>query len=349
MVTRRQRRINERKKIRQAAVALTVVLATILGLYCIVFAQAGQATGPVPAGAEGQTPSYLLPWRDIISSGIPGFSAGDSASVKVQPVLTVHSLVHKAILFVTGIDIKDARSLLRAEIPFISLFNTGQRAVTAISLPNFPKFDFKGITPAGKPLVGIYHTHNAESFIPSSGVSHKPGGQQGDIVEVGEALRKRLGQHGIAAMQSRNIHDFPSFMKAYGPSEITAQKMLADNPSIQMVFDIHRDADKRDNATVIVNGVAMARVTLVVGMGQADLVQPHWQQNHAFAKLIDARLNQQFPGLSRGIQLVEWRYNQHLHPRALLIEVGCQENSREEAVRSIELLGDIVAEILSES
>ncbi|HWQ61992.1 MAG TPA: stage II sporulation protein P, partial [Negativicutes bacterium] len=140
-----------------------------------------------------------------------------------------------------------------------------------------------------------------------------------------------------------------SFMKAYGPAEVTARKMLTDNPSIQMVFDIHRDADKRDNATVIVNGVAMARITLVVGMGQQDLAQPGWQQNHAFAKLLDARLNQHFPGLSRGIQLVEWRYNQHLHPRSLLVEVGCQENSREEATRSIELLGDVVAEILSES
>ena len=64
---------------------------------------------------------------------------------------------------------------------------------------------------------------------------------------------------------------------------------------------------------------------------------------------IDAKLGQRFPGLSRGIQLVEWRYNQHLHPRALLIEVGCQENSKEEAIRSIELFGDTVAEILAES
>jgi stage II sporulation protein P len=138
-------------------------------------------------------------------------------------------------------------------------------------------------------------------------------------------------------------------MKAYGPSEVTAKKMLEENPSIQVLLDIHRDADKRENATAVVNGVTMARITLVVGMGQPDLVQPHWQQNHAFAKLIDAKLNQYYPGLSRGIQLVEWRYNQHLHPRALLLEVGCQENSKEEAIASIEVLGDILAEILAES
>jgi stage II sporulation protein P len=53
--------------------------------------------------------------------------------------------------------------------------------------------------------------------------------------------------------------------------------------------------------------------------------------------------------LSRGIQLVEWRYNQHLHPRALLIEVGCQENGKEEVIRTMDILGDILAEILAES
>jgi stage II sporulation protein P len=82
------------------------------------------------------------------------------------------------------------RSFFRVEIPFVALFEINSPTVNAMSLPNFPKFDWKTITPSGKPLVGIYHTHTAESFIPSSGVSHKPGGQRGDIVDVGEALVK---------------------------------------------------------------------------------------------------------------------------------------------------------------
>jgi len=348
METRQQRKQKEREK-RRLTVTVWILLAILFATYCAVFAQA------VP---EGGTPrdkawsGYILPpWRDILSWGIPGLKGVKDAAapVRVRRVDTLPALVRQAILFATGVDIKDLRSLLRAEIPFMGLFQPGAPAVSALSLPNFPKFEWRHIVPAGKPLVGIYHTHTAESFIPSSGVAHRPGGQRGDIVNVGDALVRRLALHGIAAVQSKNIHDYPSFMKAYGPSEATAKKMLADNPSIQMLFDIHRDAEKRENATVIVNGVAMARIAIVVGMGQPDLAQPHWPQNHAFAKLIDAKLGQRFPGLSRGIQLVEWRYNQHLHPRALLIEVGCQENSKEEAIRSIELFGDTVAEILAES
>ncbi len=224
----------------------------------------------------------------------------------------------------------------------------GTPVVSAATLPNFPQFDSQSVSKE-KPLVGIYHTHTAEAFIPNSGVAHRPGGQRGDIVEVGEALVRQLEKSGVKALQSQAIHDYPSFMKAYGPSEATAQKMLDENPSLQMIFDIHRDAEKRENITAIVNGIQVAKITIVVATGQQDLPQPHWQQNHAFAKLIEAKLNEKYPGLCRGIQLVEWRYNQHLHPRALLLEVGSQESSKEEAIRSMELLGDILVEILAEN
>lgn len=349
MVTRQERKRKSRRKLFLVGTILIILTVALAGAY---FSLSGNAVPASAAWPAGKAPAGLLPeWREVLSLGIPGLgSAGQTpAPVSVRPEVSLPGLIRNALLFVTGVDFKDARSLLRAEIPFMALVRLTSPGVSALSLPDFPKFEWKSITPAGKPLVGIYHTHTAESFVPDSGRSHKPGGQRGDIVDVGEAMVARLAQHGIPAVQSKNIHDYPSFMKAYGPSETTARKLLADNPSLQMLFDIHRDADKRENATVMVNGTAMARITLVVGMGQPDLVQPHWQQNHAFAKLIDAKLNQRFPSLSRGIQLVEWRYNQHLHPRSLLIEVGCQDNTKEEAIHSIELLSDVVAEILSES
>ena len=195
----------------------------------------------------------------------------------------------------------------------------------------------------------LHHTHTSESFIPTSGQSHSPGGQRGDIVKVGDDLAKYLEQKGIGTVHSDNIHDYPSFMRAYNLSEVTVKKMLSDNPSLQMVFDIHRDAEKRENVTAMVNGVAVARILIVVAVGQPDLVQPHWQQNHAFAKLIEAKLNERYPGLSRGIKMDDWRYNQHLHPRALLLEVGCQENSLEEANRSMEMLGEVLVDIINEN
>ncbi|QDR80957.1 stage II sporulation protein P [Sporomusa termitida] len=297
-------------------------------------------------------PSLWPKGKDVLFSGIPGLSraAQPQPAVKITPELNRETITRRLVLLFSGIDVQDLRSLFSQEIPFMLAFkNTGAPTVSAASLPNFPKFDTQTTISSDKPLVAIYHTHTAEAFLPNSGVTHRPGGQRGDIVDVGVALAKQLEKEGVTTIHNATIHDYPSFMKAYGPSEATAQKILAENPSIQMIFDIHRDADKRENVTAVFDGVPMAKITIVVATGQQDLPQPHWQQNHAFAKLIDARLNAKYPGICRGLQMVEWRYNQHLHPRALLIEVGSQESSKEEAVRSMEILGGVLAEILAEN
>jgi stage II sporulation protein P len=352
MVSRRQRK--QAHKVNPAFL-YGIVIFVIVGLAISLYNSYSDAVAPASTG-EGAEYYFsfgdLWPkWRDVIFAGVPLLknSAEKQPVVKVTPEFSSEQLLRRIILALTNIDIKDTRSFVRAEIPLLTVTKQTAPTVSAASLPNFPKFDPKAILTDNKPLVGIYHTHTAESFVPSSGATHSPGGQRGQIVEVGEAMVKRFEKNGIKAIQSKAIHDFPSFMKAYGPSEITAKKMLEENPSIQMIFDIHRDADKRENSLVTINGMAAAKLTIVVAKGQPDLLQPHWQQNHAFAKLIDARLNQYYPGLSRGIQVVDWRYNQHLHPRALLLEIGCQENSKEEAMRTAEMLADVLTEIIAEN
>lgn len=366
MVTRKERKQSSKKTFRYAflrfsntsnvfsIISIALMILVGGGLFFGTYINLTSSAVPVSGSAYNHQylPSLWPSGKDVLFQGIPGLSQTTQiqSAVKITPELNAENFAHKMVLLLSGIDFKDLRSLFSQEIPFMMAFKkTGTPTVSAATLPNFPKFDSKTMQHNDKPLVGIYHTHTAEAFVPNSGVAHRPGGQRGDIVDVGAALVKQLEKDGVNAIQSTNIHDYPSFMKAYGPSEVTAQQMLADNPSIQMLFDIHRDADKRQNVTANINGVQVAKITIVVATGQQDLPQPHWQQNHAFAKLIDAKLNAKYPGLCRGIQLVEWRYNQHLHPRALLIEVGSQESSKEEAVRSMEILGGVLAEILAES
>lgn len=337
-------------------IALIVVMLVITcGLFFGTYLNLTNSAVPVSGGSVyyGQyLPSLWPKGKDVLFLGIPGLSQTVQPQnvIKITPTHNQEHFANKMMRVFSGVDFRDLRTLLSQEIPFMLAYKKSvPPAVSAATLPNFPTFDRKSVVNTDKPLVGIYHTHTAEAFIPNSGVTHRPGGQHGEIVEVGAALAMQLEKKGVKAIHNTTIHDYPSFMKAYGPSENTARKMLTDNPTIQMIFDIHRDADKRENVTLLVNDVPMAKITIVVATGQEDLPQPHWQQNHAFAKLIDAKLNAKMPGLCRGIQLVEWRYNQHLHPRALLIEVGSQESSKEEAVRSMEVLGDLLAEILAEN
>ncbi len=329
---------------------LVIAIGLLLGIYWNSTTSAIPVSG---AAYYGQyIPSLWPQGKHVLFQGVPGLAevSRPQSPVQITPEPTVGKLSHRLVFLLANIDFSDWRSIFSQEIPFMLAFKkVGTPTVSAAMLPNFPKFDSKSSASKATPLVGIYHTHTAESFIPNSGVAHRPGGQLGDIVDVGKALAQKLESAEIKVIHSPAIHDYPSFMKAYGPSEVTAQKMVTDNPSLQMIFDIHRDAEKRENVTAIVNGIQVARIAMVVATGQQDLPQPHWQQNHAFAKLIEAKLNAKYPGLCRGIQLVEWRYNQHLHPRALLLEVGSQESSKEEAIQSMGLLADILAEILAET
>ena len=291
-------------------------------------------------------------WSDVLTAGIPRLAHVVDRKTKATVTADKFSLkqfVRESVKSLTHVDIGDMRTVLRNQIPLLAAVKVpGAKWNSEIKRPVL-QFKPKTVTPVTKPLVAIYHTHTSESFVPNTGVTHRRGGQVGEIVGVGEALAQQLAKYKVQAVHSKQIHDFPSFMKAYGPSEITLKKILADHPSIQMVFDIHRDAEKRENVIAQVNGVPIARIAIIVAVGQEDLVQPHWQQNLAFANLITEKMNKYFPGISRGIQTVDWRYNQHLHPRALLLEVGSQETSIEEGEQAMEILGGILVEILAEN
>ncbi len=240
----------------------------------------------------------------------------------------------------TGVRADDLVSVMSLQFPYSSPV----RAVSPNTSEETPIFTAKM---TGEVRVGIYHTHTAESFVPSFGRSHAAGGQRGEIVEVGEFLVRCLADKGVRAVQSKKVHDYPNFMQAYSASEKTATEMVDEYKSLDILFDIHRDASKRDAALVTIDGKTTAKVLIVVAQGQDGLPQPHWQENYRLAKAIEQKMDELYPGLSAGIQLTEWRYNQHLHPHALLLEVGSHETSKGEAMRSVKLLADVLARLLS--
>ncbi|MDL2280689.1 stage II sporulation protein P [Selenomonadales bacterium OttesenSCG-928-I06] len=300
--------------------------------------------------------SNFIKWQDFLFKGIPllEFSKEQHSNDSVKSYLS--NPIDELVNFLINTDIKNKYYVFEKELPlFASLVKVDDLNSGKILPVN--KNVYNGPDPANlvqrerlsdKVLVGIYHTHTAESFVPSSNVTHKPGGQLGDIVDVGESLLNALDKEGILSVQSRNIHDYPSFMKAYAVSEITAQKMIADNPHIKVIIDIHRDAGKRKDNIVDINKKTAAKISFVVAEGQEDLLQPLFKENLAFVKKINSKINKLYPNLSKGIQITPWRYNQHLHPHAILIEVGCQENSKEEAVYSIQLFAKALSEVLRE-
>ncbi|MGQ9496795.1 MAG: stage II sporulation protein P [Desulfotomaculales bacterium] len=198
----------------------------------------------------------------------------------------------------------------------------------------------------GGALVGIYHTHTGETYALSDGTARFDG-RAGQIVTVGRALARALATRGIKVVYSEKIHDVP-YARSYLASRATAEAMLRSNPGLVALLDVHRDAAKtRAQSIVRIGGEDVATVLLVVGSDAREPF-PTWRQNHAFAEHVAKALNERYPGLCQGVRVKSGRYNQFLHPHALLVEIGSVENYTEEAVRAAELFAEVLADVVGE-
>ncbi len=127
-------------------------------------------------------------------------------------------------------------------------------------------------------------------------------------------------------------------------SEKTLRKMLDSNSKMQIVLDIHRDAGKdRENSLVNIEGKSVAPILIVVG-SDARAPFPTWKKNYEYAIKLADKINLKYPGLCIGVRVKEGRYNQYLHPRALLLEMGSTSNTTDEASDSARMLAEVLAD-----
>ncbi|HKM39418.1 MAG TPA: stage II sporulation protein P [bacterium] len=196
----------------------------------------------------------------------------------------------------------------------------------------------------GPARVAIYHTHTCEDYVSTCGHTHTYDREAG-IVAVGRKLTQELEtKHDICCVHDTTVHDADVFREAYLRSADTVAELLKRNPNLDVVLDIHRDAPSRDNeksrrlTTVEIGGEQVGRVYIIVGTDQLGLEHPNWHQNYAFAVQLQEQLERSVPGLSRGIKTDQARFNQHLHPQLLLIEIGGDQNTVEEAMLGAEYL-----------
>ncbi|HZK42740.1 MAG TPA: stage II sporulation protein P [Syntrophomonadaceae bacterium] len=187
--------------------------------------------------------------------------------------------------------------------------------------------------------VGIYHTHNDESYVLTSGTSAIPG--NGDIMKVGEALKDCLSKSSILVIHSLNDHG-PHDINAYHRSRRTAVALIKKSPD--MLLDLHRDAAPASAYSTSINGIEVAKVMIVVGR-----TNPKMQTNLEYAKKVKAAADELHPGLMRGIFIGKGDYNQDLYPTALIFEVGTDSISLSMAKKGVRCLGDALIQVLQNS
>lgn len=188
-----------------------------------------------------------------------------------------------------------------------------------------------------KPLVLIYHTHASESFIPVSGKAYSDDLKK-TIVNLGDYLKNLLeNSYGIPVLHHREVFDKVR-EGAYERARPIIEQIIKQNPQIEVVIDLHRDGVSRGITTGNIGGLQTGRVLFVVGTRHSS-----WAENLRFNLFMQTVLDDKYPGLSRGIRRYACVYNQDLHPRSLLVEIGGHENTTEEVRRAIPLLAEAVA------
>jgi stage II sporulation protein P len=209
--------------------------------------------------------------------------------------------------------------------------------------PNNVKITKKKLT-ASKPTVLIFHTHTTESYNPGNAVNKNFSSDLNTTVnKIGTSLDYQLEtQYGISVIHDSTIHDLPKRLGAYEKSRPTIQKYLKKYPSIKLVIDLHRDGEvKRNIDTAIINNEKYARVMFVAGIKFKN-----HEKNNATTQKLESEFDYLYPGLSRGIDYKNGNYNQDLSPKVVLMEVGSNENSIDEALRSTKVIAKVIANYL---
>ena len=129
-----------------------------------------------------------------------------------------------------------------------------------------------------------------------------------------------------------------------GEEGIAVLKILAENPGIRLILDLHRDAAAVGNGQMDTNLPDYKRSKFIGRMFQDPLkgTAPNMtiEENLALAVKLQALLEQTYPGLCRPLNLCAERFNGDTSPGALLIEVGAAGNPRLEALLAAETLAD---------
>lgn len=197
----------------------------------------------------------------------------------------------------------------------------------------------------------IYHTHSQEGYADSA-----PGDAGSSVVALGERLTQLLrDQYGFNVLHHMGEYDVADRDNAYSYAGPALEQILAENPSIEVVIDLHRDGVS-DNIHLVseVNGKQTAQIMFFNGLSRTTangnieyLANPNLADNLAFSFQLKLAAEEYYPGFARATYLKGYRYNLHYRPRSLLVEVGAQTNTFEEAMNAMEPLADIIHRVLA--
>ncbi len=340
-----------------AAVAVLCVLVLVLAVGWFLRgtgASDGTAQPPQATSAPGPTMNVGLE-----APSAEAFSAGAQAAGAVSSLSTL----------LLDVDPLDPLSVLRYQFPFVEEEGVPANANADELSPDEPddverirveieKIEEKYEAPAqaDKLRVLIYHTHSYEAYQQDADEPYeetsrwRTADMRYNIMGVGETLSEELRALGIEVVHDLTEHEPPKLGTAYVRSLETLEAYAEAGEKFDMMIDLHRDAASarnRDPAFITVDGADCARLMVLIGTGEDGFkIKPNWQENYKLAQALTDTLNAIQSGLCRDVMVKTGRYNQHMSESALLIEVGHNENTLEQAQNAMKPLAQAISRVL---
>lgn len=203
-----------------------------------------------------------------------------------------------------------------------------------------------------EPQILIYHTHGTEGYKDS-----REGVEEDTVVGMGDILYEELTAKGFSVLHDRTTYDYVNGKDnrnyAYTTARPEIEAMLEKYPSIEVILDIHRDSGAARKAKI--EGKDTAQIMLFNGLCRnADgpiphLPNPYLDDTLAFSLQLNLLGRERYPGLMFKNYLKNYRYNMHFTGHCMLVELGTQNNTVEEAQNGVRLLASLLYELLTDT
>ena len=231
-----------------------------------------------------------------------------------------------------------------------------------IDAEKFVSMDFSLDNASDGPKVLIFHTHAHEAYIDSD---MNMGVEEG-IVGIGEELKNILeNEYGIETIHCTENFDYVNNKMnttgAYERMEPVIEQILKENPSIEIVIDLHRDgiADETKKLVTEINGEQVAQIMFLNGLcrvyegdelvSTSGLSNPYLEENLGFSFDLKYAGDKMYEGFIRKIYLRAYRYSLHMCAKSILVEVGAQTNTKQEAKNAMKYLAEILNQVINKN
>ena len=225
-------------------------------------------------------------------------------------------------------------SLLNSNVKNAS-YTSEKKANVNVKKENVAKIE---TTKEFKPLIYVYSTHQGESYTDYT------------VLDAASYLTDKLNANGLDTFfEEQSVSTFlqannMKYYKSYDVSRKYLDEAKVKYPSISYFFDIHRDAISKEKSTITLGKKSYAKIMFIVGTDNKS-----YQSNLDNAKKLNDIINEKAPGITRGVMQKGGRgvngiYNQDTSPNSFLIEVGGNNNSKQEVINSMEVIIQSITE-----